>query len=81
MTPTEIIHSNCINQLIYDGKSEEEILHLMLKNIGGKVAKCRCKKTIQNLLQRVNNSDLLEQNNQSKKEVNEALKIVGFYRD
>lgn len=80
-TPTETMTMNFISRLIEFGESQDEILYYGLKNIDGKVAKCRTKKTIQNLLQRVNNSDLLEQNNQSKKEVNEALKIVGFYRD
>lgn len=80
-TPTEIIHMNFINRLIELGESEPEILFIGLKGIDEKVARSRSKKMIENLLQKVNNSDLLEKNNEFKKELNEALKVVGFYRE
>jgi hypothetical protein len=78
-TPTEIIHSNCINQFIHDGKSEQEIIHLMLKGIDERSSLSRSKKILQELFQQVNDPDQLNQNNELKKGQNEFYKTIGFY--
>jgi hypothetical protein len=80
-TPTETIHLNCINQFIQDGKSEQEIMHLMLNGIEERSSLSRSKKVLEELFQEVKNPTKLAKNNESKKELNEALKMVGFYRD
>lgn len=80
-TPTETIHLNCINQFIQDGKSEQEIMHLMLKGIEEKMSKSRSKKLLQGLFQQVNNLTQLGQNNESKKDLNDFYKSIGFHED
>ena len=80
-TPTETIHLNCINQFIQDGKSEPEIMHLMLRGIDEKTAKGRSKKVLQVLFQQINNPTQLGQNNESKKGLNEFYKSIGFHED
>jgi hypothetical protein len=80
-TPTEIIHSNCINQFVYDGKSEQEIIHLMLKGIDERSSRNRSKKLLQELLNQVQEPQKLIENNEQKKGRNEFYKTIGFYEE
>lgn len=80
-TPTEIIHSNCINQFIHEGKSEQEILHLMLKGIEERSSFSRSKKLLQELLTQVQEPEKLIENNNQKKAQNVVYKIIGLHSE
>jgi len=79
-TPMEIALITLINMLVESGKSEPEILFPILREIEEKTAKSRMKKTLEGMFLKIKNPIKLAENNESKKELNEALKMVGFYK-
>jgi hypothetical protein len=79
ITPTETMHFNCIEQFINDGKSQDEIMNIMLRGIEERSALSRSKKLLQDLFLKVNNQDKLKQNNESKKEQDDFYRTIGLY--
>lgn len=78
LTPTETILFNAINFLIEFGQGKEMILECLTKSLE-RNEKYRAKKKLENLFSYISNSDKLEENNKSQKQLIESLKTLGIF--